>query len=85
MSDGAPAADSSGNFMLTGNGPVRCDQHHRAQQRLRDSLLPAAAQLNMNQYFTPMDQATDDSGDQDFGAGGAALLADLPNIAPCPV
>ena len=35
------------------------------------------------QSFTPSDQAADSGGDKDFGAGGAAVLADLPG-SPVP-
>jgi hypothetical protein len=34
--------------------------------------------LVVSQYFTPSDQATDNSNDFDFGSGGAAILVDLP-------
>ena len=35
--------------------------------------------LTVSQYFTPSDQLYDDNNDRDFGSGGAAVLADLPN------
>jgi hypothetical protein len=34
--------------------------------------------LQVTQFFTPSDQASDFQGDVDFGSGGAAILADLP-------
>ena len=85
MSNGAPAADSSGNlYVVTGNGPFDRPSSTAPNSDYGDSLLRLSATLNVNQYFTPSDQATDDSGDRDFGAGGAALLADLPNDSSVP-
>ena len=43
-----------------------------------DSLLQLTASLAVNQYFTPSDQLYNYQHDQDFGAGGATVLADLP-------
>ena len=73
MSGGAIAADSN-NFLyaLTGNGdldPTSADYG--------DSLLQLTPGLAVSQYFTPSNQVPD-STDNDFGAGGAAVLADLP-------
>jgi len=38
--------------------------------------------LHISQYFVPSDMAADNNGDLDFGAGGAAVLADLPTGSP---
>ena len=74
MSGGAPAADSSGNlYVITANGafdPTTSDYG--------DSLLELSGSLTVSQYFTPTDQQTDNNNDKDFGAGGAAVLVDLP-------
>jgi hypothetical protein len=74
MSGGAPAADSSGNlYVITANGafdPTTSDYG--------DSLLELSGSLTVSQYFTPTDQQTDNNNDNDFGAGGAAVLVDLP-------
>ncbi len=73
MSGGAPAADSANNlYLVTGNGGFDANNDYG------DSLLKLTPSLTVSQSFTPTDQANDDSMDQDFGAGGAALLADLP-------
>jgi len=79
MSGGAPAADSSNNlYLVTGNGGFDATSTTAPNNDYGDSLLKLTPSLTVSQYFTPTDQATDDSGDMDFGAGGAALLADLP-------
>lgn len=79
MSGGAPAVDSSGNLYLsTGNGPFDANNTSPPNNDYGDSLLQLTASLGVNQYFTPSDQLTDYQQDQDFGAGGATVLADLP-------
>jgi hypothetical protein len=40
--------------------------------------------LAVSQYLTPTDQANENTSDYDFGAGGAAILADLPGTSPVP-
>ena len=72
MSGGAPAADSFGNlYLTTGNGsfdPTTGDYG--------DSLLQLTGSLTIGSstYFTPSDQQTDQTNDQDFGAGGVVLV-----------
>jgi hypothetical protein len=79
MSGGAPAADSSGNlYVLTGNGIFDVTNSSPPNDDYGDSLLKLTPALTVSQYLTPSDQATDNTNDWDFGAGGAALLADLP-------
>jgi hypothetical protein len=74
MSGGAPAADSSGKlYVITANGsfdPTTSDYG--------DSVLQLSGSLAVSQYFTPSDQQNDNNIDNDFGAGGAAVLVDLP-------
>ena len=79
MSGSGPAADSNNNlYVLTGNGGF-----DPAHNDYGDSLLQLNPTLTtVLQYFTPADQATDNSTDSDFGAGGAAVLADLPAGSP---
>lgn len=87
MSGGAPAADPSGNlYLITGNGGFDATSTSGPQNDYGDSFLElsvAASPKNPNvalsiaQYFTPSDQAADDSNDNDFGSGGAAVLADV--------
>jgi hypothetical protein len=38
----------------------------------------------VSQYLTPTDQGNNNTSDYDFGAGGAAILADLPGTSPVP-
>ncbi len=79
MSGGAPAVDSNNNiYALTGNGTFDVANTSGPTNDYGDSLIQLNAHLGITSYFTPSDQATDASGDVDFGAGGATLLADLP-------
>ena len=83
MGGGAPAADDDGNlYLVTGNGNFDVTGTGSPNTDYGDSLLQLSATLGVSQYFTPSDQATDANGDQDFGAGGAAMLADLPTGSP---
>jgi Putative Ig domain len=83
MGGGAPAADSSGNlYLLTGNGTFDVTGGSAPNNDYGDSMLQLTGALTVSQYFTPSDQQADDSSDNDFGSGGAAVLADLPNTSP---
>jgi hypothetical protein len=87
MGGGAPSADASGHvYVITGNGGFDANSSSAPNNDYGDSLLqlsvatnPTApsAGLAVSQYFTPEDQAADESGDSDFGAGGAAVLANV--------
>ena len=93
MSGGAPAADASGNlYLITGNGAFDAANAAPPNDDYGDSLLrlsPAPEEAAVNhfdsarttlpvvQYFTPSDQLSDAANDYDFGAGGAAVLADV--------
>jgi hypothetical protein len=94
MSGGAPAADASGNlYVLTGNGifdvATNAGPNTTAPNNdYGDSLLKLSPSLTLpalsgstdpKYYLTPTDQANNNTSDYDFGAGGAALLADLPS------
>ena len=82
MAGAAPAVDGSGNlFMITGNGDFNV-----ANSQYGDSFIKLSGSLSLLDYFTPSDQQSDQSGDQDFGSGGAAILVDstggsTPNLA----
>jgi len=85
MSGSAPAADGLGNlYLLTGNGTFNATNTSAPNNDYGDSLLKLATgtSLTVAQYFTPSDQLADQQNDQDFGAGGAAILADLPAGSP---
>jgi hypothetical protein len=92
MSGGAPAADSSGNlYVLTGNGIFDVTNPSPPNDDYGDSLLKLSPSLTLPTlggstdpafYLTPYAQGTDNTSDYDFGAGGAAILADLPGTSP---
>jgi len=83
MSGGAPAADAANNvYLVTGNGGFDATSTMTPNLDYGDSLLELTATLQVAQYFTPSDEVTDAAGDKDFGAGGAAVLADLPASNP---
>jgi hypothetical protein len=74
MSGGAPAADSSNNlYMITGNGDWD------GVTEFGDSIIKLnPSGLTVSDWFTPAGQASLDSGDLDFGSGGAVVLVDVP-------
>jgi hypothetical protein len=87
MGGGAPSLDANGNlYVITGNGGFDANSASTPNNDYGDSLLqlsvtpnpttPSAA-FTVSQYFTPEDQATDNADDHDFGAGGAAVLANV--------
>jgi hypothetical protein len=79
MSSGAPAADSAGNlYVLTGNGYFDAASSSAPNNDYGDSLLKLTPSLTVSQWFAPSDELTDNQNDADFGAGGAAVLANLP-------
>jgi hypothetical protein len=86
MSGGAPSVDSNGNmYVITGNGTFDATGTSAPNNDYGDSFLqlkPAAANLTVNSYFTPTNQANDNALDRDFGAGGAALVLNLPSGTP---
>ena len=83
MSGGAPAADSGNNlYVVTGNGVFDATSSTAPNNDYGDSLLKLSPALSVSQWFTPTDQMNAAMTDGDFGAGGAALLADLPAGSP---
>ncbi len=83
MGGGAPAADTAGNlYLLTGNGTFDVTSSSAPNDDYGDSLLQLTPGLAVGQYFTPSDQQSDNQSDADFGAGGAEVLANLPNTSP---
>jgi len=80
MSGAAPAIDSSGNlYLITGNGLFDANSTSKPHDDYGDSLLKLAPNLTVSQYFTPSDESSDNSDDNDFGSGGATVLVDLPS------
>ena len=83
MSGGAPAADSSNDlYFLTGNGSFDANSggSNYGDSTIR---LTASGGLHVQDYFTPGNQGSLNSGDADHGAGGAAVLVD-PSSGPVP-
>jgi hypothetical protein len=77
MGGSAPAADSTNNlYLITGNGTFDANNSTAPNNDYGDSFLKLTTGLSVSQYFTPSDQANDNAGDADFGAGGAAILVD---------
>jgi IPT/TIG domain len=75
MGGGAPSADASGNvYVITGNGEFDANT---GGSDYGDSFLQLSGALNVSSYFAPSDQANDDANDQDFGAGGSAVVLNL--------
>ena len=85
MSGGAPAIDSSGYvYLITGNGTFDANEATAPKDDYGDSFLQLTPSLTVNQAFTPTDQASDESGDLDFGSGGATVLANLSGTGGTP-
>ena len=79
MGGGAPALDASGNlYFITGNGTFDANT---GGSNYGDSVvkLSTASGLSVADYFTPLDQATLDANDTDFGSGAATILVDQPS------
>ncbi|MFL6606278.1 MAG: chitobiase/beta-hexosaminidase C-terminal domain-containing protein [Steroidobacteraceae bacterium] len=78
MSGSGPAADAGGNiYVATGNG------NWNGTSNLGDSVIklgpPVNGQFPVIDYFTPFNQATLSSDDEDLSAGGLILLPALPS------
>jgi Putative Ig domain len=83
MSGAAPAADSEGRlYVVTGNAGFDANSGSSPNDDYGDSLLELSSNLGVMQYFTPSDQSSDLLYNDDFGAGGAAVLVDLPSTSP---
>jgi hypothetical protein len=79
MGGGAPSADTSGNlYVITGNGIFDVTSSKAPNNDYGDSFLKLTGSLAVSQYFTPADQDTDNSADNDFGSGGTSVVVDLP-------
>jgi hypothetical protein len=83
MSGSGPAVDEQGRlYVTTGNGAFDADSPTVPDNDYGDSLLQLSATLQVLGYFTPSDQQSDDSFNNDFGSGGPTVLADLPPGSP---
>jgi len=79
MSGAAPAVDEQGRiYVLTSNGAFDANSATAPNDDYGDSLLQLSRGLQVQGYFTPSDQNTDQLYNIDFGSGGATVLADLP-------
>ena len=80
MSGGAPAADANGHvYVITANGTFDANN---GGEDYGDSFLQLSGNLIVSSYFTPSDQADDEAKDNDFGAGGSAVVLDLVSGSP---
>lgn len=84
MGASGPSADANGNlYVITGNGGFDANTggNDYGDSLLQLSVAPNAGTpssgFTVAQYFAPEDQQSDDDNDQDFGAGGAAVLANV--------
>jgi hypothetical protein len=83
MGGGAPSADSAGHlYLITGNGVFDANSGTAPNNDYGDSFLQLTAGLTVSSYFAPSDEASDDTGDFDFGSGGSALVLNLPSGSP---
>lgn len=74
MSGGAPAIDGDGNlYVITGNGD------YDGNSNFGDTFLKLSANLSLQDWMTPADEAVMADNNWDLGAGAAAVLADLPS------
>jgi hypothetical protein len=79
MSGGAPAVDSNGYlYCITGNGTFDANV---GGSNYGDSILKfnTTSGLTVADYFTPLNQASLDANDADFGGGAATILVDEPS------
>jgi len=89
MGAGAPAVDSLGSlYVTTGNGNFDVSSAPgmpnpaMPNDDYADSFLQLSGALGITWSFTPSNQAQDNTGDEDFGAGGAAVVLNLPIGSP---
>ena len=78
MGGGAPSADSNNHiYLITGNATFDATNASAPNNDYGDSFLQLTPGLAISSYFTPSDQASDDANDQDFGAGGTAVVLNV--------
>ena len=78
MAGGAPSADTNGHlYVLTGNGTFDVTNTTGPTNDYGDCFLQLTGGLTVSSWFTPSDQASDNTNDFDFGSGGSALVLNL--------
>lgn len=83
MSGSAPAADSANAlYVVTGNGGFDASNATAPNNDYGNSLLKLSSNLKVLEYFTPSNQQVNNATNNDFGAGGAAVLGNLPAGSP---
>jgi len=83
MSGAAPAADSDNAlYVITGNGGFDARKTTPPNNDYGDSLLKLSGSLKVLQYFTPSNEQVNNAANNDFGAGGAPVLGNLPAGSP---
>jgi hypothetical protein len=83
MSGAAPAVDSANRlYVITGNGDFDASNSTAPNNDYGDSLVQLSSGLQVQQFFTPSNQQFNNVNNNDFGAGGAAVLGDLPASSP---
>ncbi|MGH8288210.1 MAG: pyrrolo-quinoline quinone [Steroidobacteraceae bacterium] len=83
MSGAAPAVDGQGRmYVLTSNGGFDANSGTPTDDDYGDSLLQLSPSLQVLGYFTPSDEQSDQLYNNDFGSGGATVIADLPAGSP---
>jgi hypothetical protein len=79
------AADANGNlFFATGNGTYDGNANGDYGDTILRVLPPNAGTFNVDDWFTPHNQSTLNTGDGDLGSGGVLLLPDLSSGATHP-
>lgn len=83
MSGTAPAVDPENNlYVSTSNGTYNASSDSEPNTDYGDSLLQLSGSLKVRQHFTPTNEHSLDINNNDFGAGGAAVLGELPAESP---
>jgi hypothetical protein len=78
MSGAAPSADNFGKlYVITGNGAFDITNTSGPHDDYGDCFLQLNSALGVSSWFTPSDEENDYSFDNDFGAGGAAIVLNL--------
>jgi hypothetical protein len=78
MGGAAPSADSNNHlYVITGNAKFDVTNASAPNNDYGDSFLQLTTSLGISSYFTPSDQSSDNANDQDFGAGGSAVVLNL--------